>query len=124
MRTFRPGHPGANADCHGTRTDENRSYLDPQSFIIGFMLRLTAIPLTALPAQLPATITAIESADAALAQRLLELGFLPGERIRVVAQGPIARDPLAVRVGDSTFALRRIEAACIRVEADTEAALP
>lgn len=89
------------------------------------MLRVTPIPLTDLPAQLPATITAIEGGgDTGLVQRLLELGFLPGERIRVVAQGPIARDPLAVRVGDSTFALRRIEAACIRVEADTEAARP
>jgi ferrous iron transport protein A len=88
------------------------------------MLRSTPIPLTELPAQLPATIASIEGADTGLARRLLELGFLPGERIRVVAQGPIARDPLAVRVGDSTFALRRVEAACIRVETGIEVALP
>ena len=31
--------------------------------------------------------------------RLLEIGFLPGERVRVIAQGFPGPDPLAVRVG-------------------------
>ena len=47
--------------------------------------------------------------------RLLEIGFLPGERVRVVARSPGGGDPLAVRVGSSTFALRRREAALVRV---------
>lgn len=47
--------------------------------------------------------------------RLLEVGFLPGERVRLTACGLPGRDPLAVRVGQSTFALRRHEAALIRV---------
>ena len=48
-------------------------------------------------------------------QRLDELGFLPGERVLVLTRGRPGGDPLAVRVGHSTFALRRIEAACVRV---------
>ena len=53
--------------------------------------------------------------------RLLEIGFLPGEPVRLMASGPAGRDPLAVRVGRSTFALRRHEAALVRVTARPEA---
>jgi len=48
--------------------------------------------------------------------RLMEIGFLPGETICPVAHGSLGRDPVAVRVGRSTFALRRHEAALVRVE--------
>lgn len=47
--------------------------------------------------------------------RLLEIGFLPGECLRVVARSFPGGDPLAVRVGRTTFALRRREASLIRV---------
>ena len=47
--------------------------------------------------------------------RLLEIGFLPGEPVRVVARAAAGGDPLAVRVGCTTFALRRCEAALVRV---------
>ena len=47
--------------------------------------------------------------------RLLEIGFLPGELVRVMARGFPGQDPLAVRVGHTTFALRSHEAALIRV---------
>ena len=50
-----------------------------------------------------------------LRRRLAELGFLPGEAVRVVARGLMARAPIAVRIGTGTFALRLFEAACIRV---------
>jgi ferrous iron transport protein A len=50
-----------------------------------------------------------------LTQRLEELGFLPGEHVAVLARGAPGREPLAVRIGHSTFALRRSEAACVRV---------
>jgi Fe2+ transport system protein A len=53
--------------------------------------------------------------------RLMELGFLPGEPVRVLARGFPGGDPLAVRVGQATFALRRPEAALVRVR--PEAAL-
>ncbi len=48
-------------------------------------------------------------------RRLQELGFLPGERLRIVARGFLGKEPLAVRIGTGTFALRLFEAACIRV---------
>lgn len=54
---------------------------------------------------------------AALKRRLLELGFVEGETIRVVAEAFPSRDPMAVRIGNTTFALRRHEAALIRVVA-------
>lgn len=50
-----------------------------------------------------------------LVRRLVEIGFLPGERVSIVARGVFGGSPLAVRVGTSTFALRRAEAQCIRV---------
>jgi ferrous iron transport protein A len=50
-----------------------------------------------------------------LGRRLAELGFLPGERLRIVARGFLGREPIAVRIGTGTFALRMFEAACIRV---------
>jgi ferrous iron transport protein A len=45
-----------------------------------------------------------------LALRLLEIGFMAGERVRVIAHGHPGREPVAVRVGGTTFALRRFEA--------------
>jgi ferrous iron transport protein A len=50
-----------------------------------------------------------------LTRRLADLGFLPGERVHVLARGPLGGEPLAVRVGTATFALRRLEADCIRI---------
>ena len=53
--------------------------------------------------------------------RLMEIGFLPGERVRIVATGFPGPDPLAVRVGQATFALRRHEAARILVSVEAGA---
>jgi ferrous iron transport protein A len=47
-------------------------------------------------------------------QRLEELGFLPGERVAVLRHGLIG-EPLVVRVGHATYALRKVEAACVLV---------
>jgi ferrous iron transport protein A len=54
--------------------------------------------------------------DAAMLRRLAELGFIAGEPVQVLRRGPGGRDPLAVRVGDTLFELRRAEARCIEVE--------
>lgn len=51
----------------------------------------------------------------ALKTRLLELGFVAGEKIRIVAESFPGRDPIAVRLGNTTFALRRHEASMIHV---------
>jgi len=50
-----------------------------------------------------------------LAQRLLELGFIPGERLEVIGAIWPGADPIAVRLGRSLFALRRREAAAVMV---------
>jgi ferrous iron transport protein A len=42
--------------------------------------------------------------------RLLELGFVEGEILRIVARAFPGREPIAVRIGNTTFALRRFEA--------------
>jgi len=55
--------------------------------------------------------------DLAMLQRLGELGFIPGESLQLMRRGPGGREPLAVRVGDTLFALRLCEARCIEVEA-------
>ena len=46
------------------------------------------------------------------AGQLSDLGFVPGEPVRLMARG-LGGDPLVVRVGHSTYALRRAEAACV-----------
>jgi ferrous iron transport protein A len=50
---------------------------------------------------------------------LEEIGFLPGEAVCVMARGLPGGDPLVVRIGQSTFALRRAEAACIAISPPT-----
>jgi ferrous iron transport protein A len=46
---------------------------------------------------------------------LEEIGFIPGEEVMVMARAMPGGDPLVVRIGASTFALRRMEAACVHV---------
>ncbi|MBK4738339.1 FeoA family protein [Noviherbaspirillum pedocola] len=48
--------------------------------------------------------------------RLRELGFVPGEQVRIVAVSFPGNDPIAVRLGNTTFALRRHEAAMVLVQ--------
>ena len=54
-----------------------------------------------------------------LVQRLLEIGFVEGEPLRVVAHGHPGREPVAVRIGGTTFALRRFEAEHVLVQPET-----
>jgi ferrous iron transport protein A len=49
-------------------------------------------------------------------RRLIELGFVHGEHIEVIAQSMLGGDPFVVRVGTSTFALRRREVESVWVE--------
>jgi ferrous iron transport protein A len=50
-----------------------------------------------------------------VSRRLMELGFVPGERIRMLRRG-FTGGPLAIKVGESTFALRRFEAALVSIK--------
>ena len=81
--------------------------------------RGSEVKLTDLKTGATARVVSVAPADGAapkeLGRRLAELGFLPGEAVRVVARGLLAREPIAVRIGTGTFALRLFEAACIRV---------
>jgi ferrous iron transport protein A len=72
----------------------------------------------------PHVVTAVASPREApeWAQWLAEIGFIPGERVTLMARGMLGGDPLVVRIGSSTFALRRAEAACIHVGPNHEAA--
>ena len=49
------------------------------------------------------------------ARWLEEIGFIVGEQVMLMARALPGGDPLVVRVGQSTFALRRAEAACVQV---------
>ena len=51
------------------------------------------------------------------ARWLAEIGFIAGEQVSVLARGAPGGDPLMVRAGSSTFALRKAEAACVQVRA-------
>jgi ferrous iron transport protein A len=55
-------------------------------------------------------------ADSTVSRRLIELGFVPGERVQVIEEIWPGGDPIAVRVGSSVFALRRREARAVLVE--------
>jgi ferrous iron transport protein A len=74
--------------------------------------------LDKLPVRAVATIQDIDNSHhdgGALKRRLLELGFVPGERVQVLRRIFFGRGPLAVRVGTSTFAMRKLESSLIKV---------
>ncbi len=95
----------------------------------------TAIALSDLAVGAFATIHAVlatdNDADHDLVLRLIEIGFVPGERVRVIAVGHPGHEPIAVRLSatdsgrrnmnGSTFAMRRHEARFIRVVPDAAA---
>ena len=69
--------------------------------------------------------TGSSAEDERMALRLMEIGFVQGARLRVIAFGQPGDDPIGVRVGGrggvSTFALRRLEASCVWVWPDARA---
>lgn len=75
------------------------------------------VSLDALPVGRVGTIAAIDWAGLSEpdACRLRHFGFDEGVRIEALHLGPFGRDPLAVRVGRMTVAIRRAHARAIRV---------
>jgi ferrous iron transport protein A len=61
-----------------------------------------------------------DMAGSTIERRLVELGFVEGERIEVVAEVRPGGDPMAVRLGSSIFALRRREAQSVLVQIEQE----
>lgn len=53
--------------------------------------------------------------DDLVTQRLMELGFVPGATLQVLGFGFLGRDPMAVKLGNTKFALRQQEASKIEV---------
>jgi ferrous iron transport protein A len=54
--------------------------------------------------------------DDGLLRRLGDLGFIAGEPVQLLRKGPGGREPLAVQIGETLFALRLLEARCIEVQ--------
>ena len=91
--------------CDGGARIENHSDLaDP-------------VNLSQLPRRTSAEVEAVDDQRAhdPIARRLRELGFVPGEPVEIVAAAPFGGDPLLVQVGFTRFALRRSEAARVRL---------
>ncbi|CAN7270192.1 FeoA domain-containing protein [Pseudoxanthomonas sp. LjRoot143] len=79
--------------------------------------------LTDLPRRTPAIVESVEDHGPQdnIARRLRELGFVNGEEVEIVAKGPLGAEPLLVQVGFTRFALRRSEAARVRLRAGAAA---
>ncbi|MFT3756034.1 MAG: FeoA domain-containing protein [Pseudoxanthomonas sp.] len=70
-----------------------------------------------LPHRIAGTVESVEDQTPGdtIARRLRELGFVAGEPVEVVAAGPLGSEPILVQVGFTRFALRRAEAARVKV---------
>ncbi|MES2072421.1 MAG: FeoA family protein [Pseudomonadota bacterium] len=85
--------------------------------------RTADITATTTLDQLPVGVSALvdsivsikDGGDFDVALRLKELGFVQGEAVKVLHRGYFGGEPIAVRIGQSTFALRKFEAALIGV---------
>lgn len=76
-----------------------------------------AIPLDSLALGKRAVVASIDWAalEPAEASRLRHFGFDEGVAIEALHLGPFGRDPLAVRVGRMTVAIRRAHARAVHV---------
>ncbi len=54
--------------------------------------------------------------DESVSQRLKELGFLPGAKLKVIGFGLFGSSPIAVQINGTKFALRTAEASKVIVE--------
>jgi ferrous iron transport protein A len=73
------------------------------------------VSLSELHPRVAAVVRSVGAASG-LERRLVELGFVSGERVEVLTQAAPGGDPFVIRVGDTTFALRRREVASVWVE--------
>jgi ferrous iron transport protein A len=83
----------------------------------GLTLAPGSASLSALPAGAAGTIIGVgHASNTALERRLMELGFVAGERIEILTEAWPGRDPFVVRIGTTTFAMRRREVETVWVE--------
>lgn len=76
----------------------------------------TARPTTTLASLAPGETADVSRVDTArpIGQRLVDLGFVPGTRVRVIRRAPLG-DPVTYEVRGSRLCLRRSEARQIEV---------
>lgn len=115
MFSFGPMHKQSSFSANeAARTLSAAPAKSPQSERGAAAMSLADLPLRT-DAWVQALQTDVNLDQHALLLRLVEIGFLPGQPVRVVARAAGGGDPIAVRVGRSTFALRRGEAALVSV---------
>jgi ferrous iron transport protein A len=126
----RSGESLANTTGSRCRCEPFSSILQPMDATAapnGVSLAPGSMSLSALT---PGTVGAVigvglhTGAFSAVERRLLELGFVSGERIEVLAQALPGGDPFVVRVGTTTLALRRREVETVWVEVAPSASPP
>ena len=76
------------------------------------------LSLDQLPFRTPATVVSVQwtALTPAEAGRLRNLGLDEGVKVEALHGGPIGRDPLAIRIGRMTVAIRRAHARTISVD--------
>jgi ferrous iron transport protein A len=72
--------------------------------------------LDELPEGASARIVAIDGFVAELAAKLREIGFCEGDDVELLTRGPLAGQPLAIRLNRRIIAMRTREARAIEVE--------
>jgi ferrous iron transport protein A len=79
------------------------------------------VALNQMPRGVATRVLRVEAVGAIdpIADRLRELGFVAGEPVKIVAAGPLGGEPLLVQVGFTRFALRKAEAARVKVVCET-----
>lgn len=72
--------------------------------------------LADLPVGLEAEVTRIQDDEPMISRRLMVMGIVPGEKLRVIKTAPLG-DPLEIRVSDlnNSLMLRRTEAQSVIV---------
>ena len=80
--------------------------------------------LDQLPFHWPATVAHVDWASLTEPEqrRLRNLGLDEGVQVEALHAGPFGRDPIAVRIGRMTLAMRRVHARVIHVAAEALAA--
>ena len=74
--------------------------------------KASAMPLDQLPRGQRAKVVGVSALypNDDVAERLRNLGFVPGEPLLIVAHAPWGKDPILVEIGTTRFALRHAEA--------------
>jgi ferrous iron transport protein A len=68
--------------------------------------------LSDLPRGAVGTVLAVSAGDHGAEPSTLNR---PGEQVQVLRRGPGGREPIAVQIGETLFALRLVEAQCVEV---------